>query len=574
MTSVSSTSSSTTTSTYSSSATSSTATADSSDIDWDALIEVAVQAKLSKADTIDLKITANEAKIAAYQELQSLLSDVADAANSLRAVSGTSNSGDDVFLDRAAYLTANGNVDASSAMSATVEDGSDIGSYDIQILQLAKSHKVAGTTQASKSEDLGYSGVISLGVEDGSTVDLTITETMSLADIADAINGESDATGVQATVLQVSSSSYRLVLSTVGTGETISAAAVSGDDVLASLGLTDSDGAFADVLQEAQDAILTLDGIQITRSSNDVDDLLDGVTLHLYQTTQDDPDAASEVSITLEVGADVSSAKEAVLALVDAYNAFRDYITTQQSLASDGSVSEDAVLFGDGTMRSASLSIYSALTRTVAGHSMSLVGLSFDGDGTLVLDEDTLDDALLDDLEAVKSLLSFQMDASSNQLKLLSRGTTVPSDFTLDISVDGSGAMSSVSVNGDASLFTVNGTRIIGAEGTKYEGYTFVYTGSAAQAIDVSLSTGIAELLYNTADSASDTSDGSLQTLIDNLTDVDDDLQAKSDTIRSAAETYQTNLSNRYARYQAAIAAAESTQDYLTALIDQWNSSS
>ncbi|MBX9874732.1 MAG: flagellar filament capping protein FliD, partial [Beijerinckiaceae bacterium] len=85
---------------------------------------------------------------------------------------------------------------------------------------------------------------------------------------------------------------------------------------------------------------------------------------------------------------------------------------------------------------------------------------------------------------------------------------------------------------------------------------------------------GIAELLYNAADPVADGTDSAIQTLIDNLGEVDDDLQTKSDSIRSAAETYRTNLSARYARYQAAIAAAESTQDYLTALIDQWNSSS
>lgn len=573
MTSVtSSTSTSATTSLTSTASTS--ATTDTADIDWDALIEVAVQAKLSKADTIDLKITANETKIAAYQELQSLLSDVADAADALRAVSGSSNSDTDVFLDRAAYLTANGDVDASAALSATVEDGSDVGSYDIQILQLAKTHKIAGSTQSSKSDDLGLSGVVSLGVVDGDAVEVTITDTMSLADIADAINAESDDTGVQATVLQVSSSSYRLVLSGVDTGETITASAVSGDDVLNALGLTDSDGAFADVLQEAQDAILTLDGIEVTRSSNDIDDLLDGVTLHLYQTTQDDPDTESDVSITLEVGADVSSAKEAIQTLVDAYNAFREFVATQQTLASDGTVSDDAVLFGDGTMRSAMLSVYSALTSTIDDESMALIGLSFDSDGTLVLDEDILDNALLDDLDTVKALLSFQMDSSSSQLKLLARGTSVPADFTLDISVDSSGAPSAASVNGDSSLFTVSGTRIIGAEGSIYEGYTFVFTGSSAESIDISLKTGIAELLYNAANPVADTTDGSLQTLIDNLTEVDDDLQTKSDAIRSAAETYQTNLSARYARYQAAIAAAESTQDYLTALIDQWNASS
>lgn len=572
MTTVSSTSSSTTSTT--STVASSTATTEPSDIDWNALIEVAVQAKLSKADTIDLKITANEAKIAAYQQLQSLLSDVADAADALRAVSGTSNSSTDVFLDRAAYLTANGDVDAASAMSATVEDGSHIGSYDIQILQLAKAHKVAGSAQTSKTEDLGLSGVVSLGVVNGEAVELAITPTMSLAEIAEAINARVGETGVQATVLRVSSTSYRLVLSSVDTGQTIVAETVSGDDVLGSLGLTDAEGGFVDVLQAAQDAILTVDGITVTRDSNTVDDLIEGVTLHLYQTTQADPGTTSNVSITLEVGKDVSSAKSAVLSLVEAYNAFRSFVAAQQTLGSNGTASAEAVLFGDGTLRSATLAVYTALTKTIGNDSMALIGLSFVSDGTLVVSEDTLDNALLNDLDAVETLLSFQMSASSSELKLLSRGTGLPADFTLDISVDASGAPSAASVGGDSSLFTVSGARIIGAKGSIYEGYTFVFTGSSAGSIDISLTTGIAELLYNATKPLADSTSGQLQTLIDNLNQVDEGLQSKSDAIRSAAETYRTNLSARYARYQAAIAAAQATQDYLTALIDQWNASS
>jgi flagellar hook-associated protein 2 len=156
---------------------------------------------------------------------------------------------------------------------------------------------------------------------------------------------------------------------------------------------------------------------------------------------------------------------------------------------------------------------------------------------------------------------------------LLSRGTAAPADFTLDIVTDGSGSITSASVNGDSSLFTVSGTRIIGAEGSIYEGFTFVSTGTTDQSIDISFSTGIAELLYNTTTDLADTSDGTLQTLIDNLESTNDSLETKSDAVRSAAETYRTNLTNRYAQYQAAISAAESMQDYLTALLDQWNSS-
>lgn len=560
-------STSSTSSGSSTSSTSSSSSSDSSDIDWDALIEAAVQAKLSRADSIDLKVTSNEAKIAAYQSLQSLLSDIGTAAQALRAPSGVSARDDDAFLDRSAYLTAVGDVDASASLSVSVESGTEEGTYDLKILQLAKAHKVAGSAQSSSTTALGLSGTFTLGVDDGEAVSVTIDEDMTLAEIAEAVNADSDTSGVRATVLKVSSDSYRLVLSSVDTGKTIAATDGEGG-VLASLGVLDAEGAFADELQEAQDAIVSLDGVQVSRDSNDIDDLIEGMTFRLYQTTPDD------TSISVEVGADVSGVKTAIQSLVDAYNAFRDFAVSQQTLTSSGTASSDSVLFGDGTLRSANSSIYDALNKRIGSEAMALLGLSFDENNKLVLDETTLDDALLDDLDAVQSLLSFQMEASSSEVMLLSRGKEAPADFTLALTTAADGTLTSASVNGDSSLFTVSGTRIIGAEGSPYEGFTFVYVGSKSQSIDISFSTGIAELLYNATDALANTSDGTLQTLVDILDSTNDDLTAKSDTIRSAAETYRTNLTNRYAQYQAAIATAESTQDYLTALLDQWNSSS
>ena len=560
-------STSSTSSGSSTSSTSSSSSSDSSDIDWDALIEAAVQAKLSRADSIDLKVTSNEAKIAAYQSLQSLLSDIGTAAQALRAPSGVSARDDDAFLDRSAYLTAVGDVDASASLSVSVESGTEEGTYDLKILQLAKAHKVAGSAQSSNTTALGLSGTFTLGVDDGEAVSVTIDEDMTLAEIAEAVNADSDTSGVRATVLKVSSDSYRLVLSSVDTGKTIAATDGEGR-VLASLGVIDDEGAFADELQEAQDAIVSLDGVQVSRDSNDIDDLIEGMTFRIYQTTPDD------TSISVEVGADVSGVKTAIQSLVDAYNAFRDFAVSQQTLTSSGTASSDSVLFGDGTLRSANSSIYDALNKRIGSEAMALLGLSFDENNKLVLDETTLDDALLDDLDAVQSLLSFQMEASSSELMLLSRGKEAPADFTLAITTAADGTLTSAFVNGDSSLFTVSGTRIVGAEGSPYEGFTFVYVGSKNQSIDISFSTGIAELLYNATDALANTSDCTLQTLVDNLDSTNDDLTAKSDTIRSAAETYRTNLTNRYAQYQAAIATAESTQDYLTALLDQWNSSS
>ena len=312
---------------YSSSTSTTSSTTSTSDIDWDSLIEGAVAAKLAKADTIDLKITDNEAVIAAYESLQDLLQTVLTTANALRAPSGTLDSDDDVFSTRTAYYSANGDVDAADTAGATIENGAETGSYELTVTQLATSHKVIGTSQDSSSEDLGYDGVFTLGVVDGEALEITVTADMSLADIAGAINNGSDESGVQASVLQVASGDYRLILSTVDTGETIAAAASSGDDILAELGITDSSGDFASELQAAQDAIFSIDGVEITRSSNEIDDVLEGVTLYLYQTTPD------ETSITIEIETDVSAVKEAVTALADAYNAFREFAYTQQQVA-------------------------------------------------------------------------------------------------------------------------------------------------------------------------------------------------------------------------------------------------
>ena len=566
MASVSSTSStasliSASTSTSSTSSTSSTTSTD--DIDWDGLIEEAVAAKLSKADSIDLKITDNEAKAAAYQSMSDLLGNMLDAAQSLRAPSGTSNASTDVFNTRAAYLTANGDVDASSALAATVESGTTTGSYELTVTQLAKAHKVTSASVATNYTDLGYSGTISLGTSAGGSADIEITEDMSLAEIAEAINGVSDTTGVTASVLKVSSSGYQLVLSGKATGTTITA----GGDVLETLGVIDAEGAFADELQAAQSAIFSVDGIEITSATNDVEDVIDGVTLHLYQTTPD------ETSITLEIGTDLGTVKDAVLALVDAYNAYREFAYANQQQPTDDNA-DTTVLFGDSTLRNINSAVASALNTTVDSSALSLLGLSFDANNNLKLDEDVLDAALLSDLDEIQSLLSFQMESSSSSLMLLQRGTSVPDAFTMDIATDSSGAITSVSVGGDSSLFTVSGTRIIGAAGTAYEGFAFVYAGSASKSVDVSFSTGIAELLYNVAEKATNSSTGTLTKLVTELDETNATLEEKSDDIRERAETYRTNLTNRYANYQAAIESANALLDYLETLLDTWNSTS
>ena len=540
-----------------------TGTTTSTSVDWSALITAAVNAKLTAATKISTSITNHEAKISAYKTLQTDLSTLSSGLSSL-ATSVVNSLATNVFATRSATISSTGDVSASSALSMSVSNGAATGDHTLTISQIATAQKVVGSSQSSQTSALGYSGTFSLGLGSGSTADVTVTSAMSLQDVVDAINAQTSTTNVQASIVQVSSGSYEMVLSGTEDAADISYSSTSGDDILNKLGVTDSTGAFADVLQSSQAAEFSLDGISMTRNTNDVADVLTGVTFNLLQATT----SGSTINISIEP--DTSQIETAVQSLVTNYNTFRDAVIAQQATASDGTADSSAVLFGDGTMRDIMDSLQNALNSTVGGLTMADLGLSFNEKNELELDTSTLSDVLSTNLSGVTMLLSAQTKTSSSQLTVVNTGTS-PQSFTLDLTVDSSGNLSSASVGGDSSLFTVSGTTIIGAAGTAYAGMAFTYSGATSQSITVTSTSGIATQLYQLSKTASSSS-GSLQTLITNLTDRDTELQQKVDDIDSAASAYQTQLQTQYANYQAAITSANNTLTYLKALLNSSSS--
>ncbi|MBR1131001.1 flagellar filament capping protein FliD [Bradyrhizobium iriomotense] len=559
MTSVSSTSSST-----SSGVTVTTSgTTNSSSIDWSALIQSAVDAKTAQADTISTTITNNEAKISAYQTLQTDLQTLYSGLSSLSTavVNSLSTS---AFATRAASISSTGDVSASSALSMTIKNGAAIGDHTLTISQLATAHKVSGAAQSSQTDELGYSGTFSIGLSGGATSDITVTSTMSLQDVVDAINAQTSTTNVQASIVQVSSTSYQMVLTGTEDAADITYSSTSGDDIMNELGVTDSSGSFTNVIQEAQSAEFTLDGISMTRDTNDISDVLSGVTFSLLQATPDG------TSLNISIETDTSQIESAVETFVTNYNALRDEVIAQQATATDGTADSSAVLFGDGTMRNIMDALQNALNSTVGGMTMADLGLSFNEKNELELDTSTLSEILSTNLSGVTKLLSAQTTTSSSQLSVVNTGTS-PQSFTLDLTVDSDGNLTAASVGGDSSLFTVSGTTIIGASGSIYAGMAFTYSGSTSQSITVTSTTGIASQIYQIAKNYSSSS-GALQTQITSLTNRDDELQQKVDDINSAASTLQSQLQTQYAKYQAAIESANSTLDYLKALLNSSSS--
>lgn len=516
-------------------------------IDYSALIEAKVQARLVRADRIDTKITTNEAKITAYGDLQDLLQTVNTTLDGLRNRSVATGASSNLFGQRAGYVSDD------DVMAATVEDGTETGTYSIVVQQLATKHKIGSDAVSSKTSALGQAGSFTVQAADGTAVSITMDADDSLTDLRDAINAQKATSGVTASIVQVSDSSYQLMLTANTTGQAISLTDGS-DGVLSGLGLTDSDGAIKNELVAVQNAIISVDGVTVTRSTNTIDDAIEGVTLNLYTA---DPDSA----ITLEVSTDLSSIKTALTDFVDAYNAFRDFVVQQQAVGSDGTKTDDATLFADSLLRQITQSVASALNTSITDDdgsvlSLASLGITFDSSNKLELDEDTLNTMLTDNVDAVQQLLGLNMTSSSSQLSLLRYDSGATSlSFTMDVDVASDGSLNSVSVNGDSSLFTVKGNRIVGNDGTAYAGIVMVYTGGSGS-VDVDFSQGLADRLFGAIDSVAATYDSDLSTAIDDLETTDTELESRSSDIRTKAETYRTTLTAYYARLEAAAETA------------------
>jgi flagellar hook-associated protein 2 len=523
-----------------------------SGLDTEALIDAAVAQKTARADTIEQRISAAELEIAAYDELETLLTALSDAAAALAAnTTGQANA----FDALEAYITGAG---AEDTIAVSVEDGASIGEHSISVEQLAMAMKVASATQSRAA--LGLSGVFEIAAGGGETATVTVAAEMTLADLAAAINAASE--DVTATVLNTGADSAVLVLASADTGKTLDYNLVSGADVLSSIGVADSAGGFANVVQEAKQAIVYIDGARIESDSNDLDGVLDGVSITLV--------GVSSEAVTLEIAPDYAAAKQAILDVIEAYNGLRDFLGVQSALDASGQVSEEAVLYADALLRSVTSQIANLVTHGEANseiNSLEDLGLVVSADNKLELDsETTLDSVLLGAFAGVSAFFADSVVISDSALHVLRNEDAGDYEFTLDLAVSAEGVIEAVTVNGQSGLFTVSGNRIIGVAGAAFEGLVFSFVGDADVSIDISIKTGLATKLNAVIDRFAGEG-GLIENQISSLQSLNDERQIQADAIRERGEAYRERLVDKYAKMEAELEAAELLAKQIRAIL-------
>lgn len=356
-----------------------------SGLDWTSMISQLVAVQRNPITLLENRQDELSEKKDAWAEVNTKLTALKTAVSALSA--------EDDFDVYTASATVSGGTSSEVEDLLSYAAGTDAskGSYNIVINQLATADKIASNAFSSSSDDLNITGTLTINDQS-----ITVEATDSLSDIQDKINdlnSGTDTTGVTASIIKVTGNSgedvYRLTLTADETGE--DGLTVSGS-ALSSLGNNE--------ITAGQDAIITVDEYSVTRSSNTITDVIEGVTLNLVGA---DPDA----TITLNVSPDNEGMKEKIQEFVDAYNDLMDYIADQSATPADDEDAEP--LYADSSLRTIKSTLRSIVQSEVSGldstlDHLSLAGISIDEAGQLSIDDDTLDGYLESNFQDVMNL--------------------------------------------------------------------------------------------------------------------------------------------------------------------------
>jgi flagellar hook-associated protein 2 len=367
-----------------------------SGMDVNGLVDALVSAESSTKTQLQNRLTQTNAASTSISDISSLLSKLKTTTDALATP------------EKAQSYSA---TSSDTAISASVTTATSAARYSVNVSALAQEYRAYSTTFATLSTEVGEanSGTMSIQLGSDTATSFDISSTDTLSSIAGKIN--SAGIGVTATTIY-DGSTFRLQVRSkeVGADNKVT---ITGSD----LGLNIADN----IKQQAQDAHIVVDGIDIYSKSNVVTGAIPGVSLTLSKTTT--------AAVDLKVDADSSSLKTKVQSFVDAYNAVVKKVHTVAGYG-DTAASVD-LLSGNSNLRGLSNRMTGAFRSVIStGNekytSMNSIGISTSSDGTLTLDSTKFNNAVSASPQAVTQILA----GSSSGDGVMDNMTSLVKSFT------------------------------------------------------------------------------------------------------------------------------------------------
>jgi flagellar hook-associated protein 2 len=501
-----------------------------------------------------------EAQMAAREAQNSArISGLADAANSIDSFASALNS----LISGGSLFTQPSSSDAS-ILGASAQPGSRITGLasTVEVLQIAQAQTVVSAALASAGEPVGQ-GTLTLTVG-GNATTITIDSTNdSLTGLAKAIN--SAGRGITATVV-LDTQGVRLMLK----GQTGEAQAFTltadpaADPALSRFTYTPGGGGLT-LAQDAHDAKLRIDGVDVSRATNSFSDLLPGVQIDLKK-------AAPGTLVSLGASSPAAAIRQAVGDIVSAYNELKATLDTATAPRNpDGT--GGGPLRGDPGIRDmrdrlAQITL-TALSSTGTGpKTLAEIGVKTMRDGTLAVDTARLDQMLAADPGGVEALFNPTQGSSSPLLNIVSpMGQVKPGTYTIE-NVD-VGPPPSGTVNGMDAM--VVGNLLVAPAASGAAGLVFEPLGAVSSAT-ITVDPGLGGALQAIRD-ALRASTGALTTSQQAAAVETKRIADDRTNMEATLTAYHDRLVAQFTAMDSRVAAFKATQSYLDQQIKVWTNS-
>jgi len=361
-------------------------------------------------------------------------------------------------------------IPTTSLLGITKLDASaSVGEYSINVDQLAQAQSVSSANFSSQTAPIGkgtltirfgnWNSAVDTFSVDSTKTGGTITiddSNNSLVGLRDAINKSN--MGVKASIIADGASFKLLVTSPSGaTNEVeITATEDAGSPGLANFNFNETTRNLTQQ-QEGQDAILRVNGLSVTRSSNHITDVIGGLEFDLFNKS-------SSETVNIGITADKSLAEKAIRDFVAAYNTFLS--DSDKLIGFDKDKNDYGSLRQDPLAKNLVQQVRSQLSSPVGGlsggfNTLASLGIRTNLDGTMSIDDSTATTSFRSTIdnnyEAVRDLFVPKTSSSNSQITV-NKYTANTAPGTYDVLVTAQPTKGSLSGDVVASTFPLDTT--------------------------------------------------------------------------------------------------------------------
>ena len=531
-----------------------------SGIDWETTIQQLMAIEAYPINLLEQRKSSYQTKLSMWQQINTKLQALESTAAGMKEKED--------FLAR---IATSSNTDAVAATAAgEAQPGTHIIS---SITSLARSNNyVSGTNYSSSNDTFGQgagSFVINMANLPDGAESITLTygtdysATTSLDEFAELINNHQDNDDlVNASIINdgTAGTPYKLVITAVNSGTDYSITSITDT----STGLNMAEGL------AASNCAFTIDSIAVTKSSNQVDDVVDGVTFNFL-----DSGITSDVVVTVEN--DIATVKSNINSLVNAYNDLKALMNTTASYDEENEIM--GPLMGDGNLASIRAKMDAIISNSIPSipsnaryKSLMEIGIKTDGStGLLSVNDSDLTDVLEEDFNAVGDVFCESYSTDNNSISYLQRtNSTQASNYAVVINYDASGNITSATINGHEA--NILGMLIQGKEDYDEEGILlkFTWPGSGSQeTANINLTLGVNPQLENEISFISGTEyqEGEVYWAQDQLNDTIENLEEQIADMEARLEIKEEMMRDDFNQLEIALSQLQSQSAYLESIL-------